>query len=247
MNEIHTAGSTIFNAFSGFIAFLPTLIGALLILVLGWFIGILLAKIIEKTLVAVGFERAVHHSGIGKFIEGAGGKLTTSKIVAQLGKWFVFLMFVQAAANLLNMPQITAVMSSIVLFIPRLVIAMAMIVLGSVLAKLVSGVVQRIATQAGAENASTLSNLTNYAVIGFAVIAALDQVGIATTLVNTLLIGLIGSIALAVGVAFGLGGRGVAEQITQSWYEGGRNAAQKLQESKSSQQTTSPRVYAATN
>jgi hypothetical protein len=245
MNEIHTAGNTVLYALTSFFAFLPTLVGALVILILGWVIGIILAKIIEKVLIAIGFERAVHHSGIGHFIEGTAGKWTTSKIVGQLGKWFVFLLFVQAAANLLNMPQITAIMSNIVLFIPRVIIAVALIVLGSVVAKFVSGLVQRMAAQAGAKNSSLLSTLTNYAVIGFAVVAALDQLGIATTLVNTLLIGLIGSIALAVGIAFGLGGQGVAEQITKSWYESGQSAAEKLQESKSVQPSETSRVYAA--
>ena len=207
-------------------------------------IGTILAKIIEKVLIAVGFERAVHHSGIGRFIEGTAGKLTTSKVVGQLAKWFVFLLFVQAAANILNMPQITAMMSSIVLFIPRVIIAAAIIVLGSVLGKFVSGLVQKMAAQAGAKS-NLLSTLTNYAVIGFAVVAALDQLGIATTLVNTLLIGLIGSVALALGISFGLGGRNVAEQITKSWYENGRNAAEKLQDSQSYQPNTNARVYAA--
>jgi hypothetical protein len=70
-----------------------------------------------------------------------------------------------------------------------------------------------------------LAMLTNYAVIGFAVIAALNQLGIATVVVNTLFIGLVASVALAVGLAFGLGGRDVASEMTRSWYERGKEMA----------------------
>ena len=80
-------------------------------------------------------------------------------------------------------------------------------------------------SELGVGNPNLLATLTNYIIIGFAVIAAIDQLGIAATLVNTLLIGLIGSVALAVGLAFGLGGRDVAAQITQKWYEGSQNLA----------------------
>ena len=245
MNQIHKLGNTAWAALGSFFAFLPTLIGAILILILGWVIGALLAKLIEKGLVALGFERAVHHSGIGHFIEGAGGSWTTSKVIAQLVKWFVFLLFVQAAAELLNIAQLTAIMGSIVLFIPKLIIALAIVVLGSVAAKALSGLVRRSVAQAGAGNAQLLGTLTNYAVIGFAVIAALDQIGIATTVIDTLLIGLIGSVALALGLAFGLGGREVAEKITKSWYESGQGMAEKMKENQSSEPAAKARVYAA--
>jgi len=229
MNQMRNAGNTVLYSLTSFFSFLPTLIGALVVLILGWVIAGLIAKLIEKALVAVGFERAVHHSGIGRFIEGSGARWNTSKMLAELAKWFVFLMFVQAAANLLQMPQITGLINSIVLFIPQVVVAVAILVLGSVIAKFLSGVVQRTVAEAGAGNPALLAALANYAVIGFAVVAALNQLGIATTVVNTLFMGLIGSVALAIGLAFGLGGREIAAKITQSWYDSGTEMAEKIQ------------------
>lgn len=211
------------NALNRFVSFLPALIGAAIILIVGWIVSGLLARLIEKALKAIGFERAVEHSGIGDFIKRSGTRLTTSGVIATLVKYFVFLVFVQAAANVLGIPQLTEIINRIILFIPNVVIAMAIIVIGALIARFLSGLVRSSVSELGVGNPNLLSTLTQYVVIGFAVIAAIDQLGIAATLVNTLLIGLIGSVALALGLAFGLGGRDVAKEMTQKWYEGSQS------------------------
>lgn len=216
---------SLYNALMRFVSFLPALVGAAIILVVGWFVSGLLANLIERGLKAVGIERAVEHSGFGDFVARSGTKMTVSGVIATLVKYFIFLIFVQAAANVIGIPQLTEIINRIILFIPNVIVAMAIIVIGSVIAKFLSGLVRSSVSELGVGNPNLLATLTNYIVIGFAVIAAIDQLGIAATLVNTLLIGLIGSVALAVGLAFGLGGRDVAAQITQKWYEGSQTLA----------------------
>jgi hypothetical protein len=213
------------NALNSFMTFLPALIGAIIVLVIGWIISAFLARLIEKGLRAIGLERAVQHSGINDFIMRSGTKWTTSQIIAELIKWFIRLIFIQAAANILGMPQITAIINSIVLFIPNVVVALVIIVIGALIAKFLSGLVRGSVSELGVGNPNLLATLTRYAVLGFAIIAAVSQLGIAAAVVNTLFIGLVGSISLAVGLAFGLGGREVAAKITESWYESGKNLA----------------------
>lgn len=213
------------DALVRFVSFLPALIGAALILIVGWFLSGLLASLIERALKAIGFEAAVERSGIGEFIRRSGTKLTTSGVIATLIKYFIFLIFVQAAANVLGIPQLTEIINRIILFIPNVVVAMAIIVVGSFIAQFLSDLVRSSVSELGVGSPDLLAKLTQYIVIGFAVIAAIDQLGIAATVVNTLLIGLIGSVALAVGLAFGLGGREVAGQITQKWYAGSQSMA----------------------
>jgi hypothetical protein len=193
------------NAFVHFVSFLPALIGAAIILILGWFIAGLLASLIERALKAVGFEGAVERSGIGDFIRRSGTRLTTSGVIATLIKYFIFLIFVQAAANVLGIPQLTEIINRIILFIPNVVIAMAIIVVGSLIARFLSGLVRSSVSELGVGNPNLLATLTQYIVIGFSVIAAIDQ--------------------LAVGLAFGLGGRDVAAQITQNWYQSSQTLA----------------------
>lgn len=217
--------NSLYNALNNFISFLPALLGALIILVVGWLVSGLLANLIERGLKAVGLEGAVERSGIGDFVRRSGTKLTISGVIAALVKYFIFLIFVQAAANVLGIPQLTEIINRIILFIPNVILAMVIIVIGSLIAKFLSGLVRSSVSGLGVGNANLLATLTNYAILGFAIIAAIDQLGIAATLINTLLIGLIGSVALAVGLAFGLGGRDVAAQITQKWYESSQTMA----------------------
>lgn len=213
------------GALMHFISFLPALIGAAIVLIIGWFISGLLARLIERALKAVGLESAVERAGIGNFIRRSGTKMTTSGVIAALVKYFIFLIFVQAAANVLGIPQLTEIINRIILFIPNVIVAMAIIVIGSLVARFLSGLVRSSVSELGVGSPNLLATLTQYIVIGFAVIAAIDQLGIAPTLINTLLIGLVGSAALAVGLAFGLGGREVAAQITQKWYDSSQSLA----------------------
>ncbi len=216
---------SLYNALNRFISFLPALIGALLIVVIGWFISGFIANLIERGLKAVGLEAAVERSGIGEFVHRSGTTMTTSGIIAALIKYSIFLIFVQAAANVLGIPQITDITNRIILFIPNVIVAMAIIVIGSFIAQFLAGLVRSSVSELGVGNPNLLAKLTQYAIIGFAVVAAIDQLGIAEMLVNTLLIGLIGAIALALGLAFGLGGREVAAEITQKWYQSTQSMA----------------------
>jgi hypothetical protein len=218
------------QALSAFMSFLPALLGGLIVLIVGWFISSFLARLIQRGLEAIGLERAVERSGIRRFIEQSGAQWTVSGIISTLIKWSIFLIFIQAAASLFGMAQVTAIINSVILFIPKLIVALAIIVIGSLIAKFLAGAVRGSLSEMGAPNAGLLARLTQYAVLGFAIVAAFNQIGIAQTVVNTLLVGLIGAAALALGLAFGLGGRDVAAQITQSWYNNWASLADRIKQ-----------------
>ncbi|MEJ7802638.1 MAG: hypothetical protein WKH68_04610 [Candidatus Limnocylindria bacterium] len=223
------------EALQNFLGFLPQLIGAIIILVLGWIIAGLLATLVEKVLKTVGFERAAESTGIAGFVKQAGSDWTVSKVVAEIVKWFIRLIALQAAASILGMTQVSAIINSILLWLPNLIVALAIIVLGAFLANFVAKIVRGTVGKMGFDNPDLIANIAKFAIIGFAVIAAVDQLGIAETVVNTLLIGVVASLAAAFALAFGLGGQQVAGKITQSWYEKGQEAGQKVSEYAQSQ------------
>lgn len=214
-------------AIAGFINFLPSILGAILVLVIGWFVSAFLATVVAKGLNFLGFDRAAETSGFGDFVRRSGAGWTPSKIIAECVKWFVRLIFIQAAAGLLMMPQLTAIINSIVLFIPNIIVAVGIIVIGSLLARFLSTAVQGSVSEMGVGNPYILSAFTKYAVMAFAILAAIDQLGIAKTVVATLFIGLVAAVSVALGLAFGLGGREVASKICNSWYEAGVRAIQR--------------------
>ena len=235
------------DALRNFLGFLPQLIGALIVLILGWIISGIIAGLIERALRAVGFERAAESSGIAGFIQqsGAGPQWTASKVVAEIVKWFIRLIALQAAASILGMPQLTEIINSILLFLPNVVVALAIVVVGALIAKFVAGLVRGATSEMGFGNPDLVANIARYAIIAFAVIAAVNQLGIAPTVVNTLFIAIVGAVAAAFALAFGLGGRDVAAQITQNWYTKGQEASQKVGQYAQRKQADQQRVQAA--
>lgn len=219
---------SITDALRNFLGFLPALVGAIIVLILGWILSGLLAGLIERALKTIGFERASESAGIAGFIKKSGSGWTASKVVAEIVKWFIRLVAIQAAAQILGMGQITQIINSILLFLPNLVVALAILVLGAFIARFVGNLVRGTVSEMGFSNPDLIAAVARYAIIVFAVIAAVDQVGIAETVVNTLLIGTVAAVALAVGLAFGLGGQQTAAQMTQDWYAQGQAAGQKV-------------------
>jgi hypothetical protein len=246
METVETWGDAVMvsvtEALQNFLGFLPALIGALLILILGWIISGLLAGLVERGLKTLGFERAAQSTGISGFIERAGSSWTASAIVAEIVKWFIRLLAIQAAASILGLDQISQIVNAIMLWLPNLVVAIVIVVIGTLIAKFVSGLVRGSTSQMGFTNPELLATVAYYAIVVFAVMAAIDQLGIAETVVNTLFIGLVAMVVLAAGLAFGLGGQQTAAQITAGWYTKGREATAKIAQyaQTQSQQPTPP-------
>jgi Conserved TM helix len=216
------------DALRNFLGFLPQLIGAILVLVIGWIIAGLVAGLIQRILERIGFERAAQSTGIANFVKRSGSDWTVSRVVAEIVKWFIRLIAIQAAASILGMEQISEIINDILRWLPNLVVALAIIVIGALLARFVAGVVRGATSEMGFGNPDLMASIAQYAIIVFAVIAAVDQLGIAETVVNTLFTGLVIAVAAAFAIAFGLGGQQTAARITEGWYQQGREASEKV-------------------
>lgn len=218
-------------ALTAFLTFIPALIGAILLLVIGWLLSGAIGRLVTGLLQKVGFERAAAATGVSRFVgmTGAGSGMTASRIMGELVKWFIRLIFIELAAEALHLSAITTLINSIILFIPNLIVALVVVMIGVLVANFIAGFVRGGAAEAGFKSPNLLASAARYAIIGFAVLIALNQIGIAATLVNTLFIGLVGALALAVGLAFGLGGREVASQLWEQWASTGGRATAKLE------------------
>ena len=216
------------DALRNFLGFLPQLVGAILVLVIGWIIAGLVATLIQRILERVGFERAAESTGIADFVKRSGSDWTVSRVVAEIVKWFIRLIALQAAASILGMEQVSQIINSILLWLPNLVVALAIIVIGALLARFVSGIVRGATSEMGFGNPDLIASIARYAIIVFAVIAAVDQLGIAENVVITLFQGLVIAVAAAFAIAFGLGGQQTAARITEGWYVQGREASERV-------------------
>jgi len=214
--------TAISNAFSKLFGFLPDLIGALLILWIGWIIAGWLSKLVANVLRKIRFNEAANKAGLSGAIQSAGVRQDASGVMAEVVKWFFRLIALVAAFSVLQLPALTAALTGILDFIPNLFIALVILLIGGLVANFVKDFVRGAASSAGFSNANLVSNIARYAILFVAVIAALGQIGVASTVINTLFIGTIAALALALGLAFGLGGRDVAARI----WENGYNSAQ---------------------
>ena len=218
-NQILTIRDSLLSGVTTFFNFLPTLIGALFVLFVGWVIAKGVSSLLERALRSAKLDQASMRTGLDRYLVGPYGTFHASHGIAVLAKWFILLIFVQAAANLMSMPQVTLIINSILFFIPNLAVALLMVVGGAYLGNFTSSIVFQAMSRANVARPDLFALLTRYTIVGFALIAALNHVGVAVIVVNTLLIGLVASVSLALGLAFGLGGQGVASEVTRTFYE----------------------------
>jgi len=212
-----------------FLSFIPAIIGAIIILIVGWIIAGFLGKLVTMVLNRVGFDRAAAKTGISDFMARAGWREGgASRLIGDLVKWFVRLLFLEAAAEAVHLTAITQVLNQIVLFIPNLIVALVVIMIGALIARFVGDLVRGSASEMGFTSPNLLASIARVAIMTFAVIVAVNQVGIAATLINTLFGGIVLALALALGLAFGLGGRETAARMWQGWYQRGQELAPRV-------------------
>jgi hypothetical protein len=215
------------NALNGFLSAIPLIVGALVILAIGWILSNLVARVVRELLARAGADRLFAEHG-GDVYGAQSRKIKPSVVASEIVKWIIRFVFLVAAANVLGMPQVSTLLNQVLLWIPNLLVAAVILLVAPLIGRFLRGVIEVGAGNMGFTNAPLLGRIAEMAVIAFAVLIAIDQIGIAADLLNILFMGVVGALALAFGLAFGLGGRDVAAQITQGWYEDSRAAAEKV-------------------
>jgi hypothetical protein len=218
------------NALNSFLSAIPQVIGALLIIIIGWLIASALGRVATGLLRRAGADRLMAAHGSSVYGERT-NQFKPSIVVGEIVKWIVRFVFLVAAANVLGMTQVSELLNQVLLWIPNLLVAAVILLVAPVIARFVRGAIEVGAGQMGFTNAPLLGRVAEIAIVVFAVIIAINQIGIAANLVNTLFIGFVAAIALAFGLAFGLGGREVAAQLTQDWYNASRSTAERVRSS----------------
>ena len=229
--QISNWGDAVFlslsNALNTFLAAIPQVIGALLIIIIGWIVAGVVARVVTELLRRMGADRLFAEHG-GEVYGAQSRKIQPSVVAGELVKWLIRIVFLVAAANVLGLTQVSQLLNDVLLWIPNLIVAAIILLLAPLLARFVRGAIEVGAGRMGFSNAPLLGRIAEIAIVAFAVIIAINQIGIAANLVNTLFIGIVAALAIAFGLAFGLGGRDVAAQLTQSWYEQSQATAARL-------------------
>jgi small-conductance mechanosensitive channel len=207
------------DALSAFLGYIPQLIGALIILLVGYVIAKALQAIVGRVLEGIGFDRWMERGGIKQFFDRADTEHTPHSILGRLVFWFVFIIAITMAADALGIPQVSAVLAQLIAYIPSIIAAILILILAALLANFLSSIVR------GATGSDILASVARYAIIVYAVFAAVTQLGIAVELTAPTFLIVLGAVALAAAIAFGLGSREVAQDIIEKAYNRGQEEA----------------------
>src|SRR5918912_754741 len=196
-----------------FFGFIPQLIGAIIILIVGYIVAKILQAVVSRVLKGVGFDGWMERGGIKQFLDRARTRETPATVLGKLVFWFVFIIAIVMATDALGIRQVSAVLSQLIAYIPTVIAAVLILILAALLANFLAGIVR------GATGSDLLSNIARYAIIVYAAFAALTQLGIAVQLTAPTFLIILGAVALAAAIAFGFGAQGVARDIVEKAYD----------------------------
>ena len=202
------------HAFDVLLGFIPSLIGALLLVVIGWIVAGIVANIVKRLLQAAHFDQLMQHAGIDRVASQLGLSANANDLLAGLVLWFIRLIFLVAASNALQIPAISNILNAILFFLPTVIVALLIVIIGASLARVAREAMSRSALG----GSPLLGAVVQYSIITIALFIALEQIGVGTTILTILFGAVMLAGSIGVRLAFGLGGRDTAKQIVDTWY-----------------------------
>jgi hypothetical protein len=206
------------NVAASFIQFAPKVVAALVIIIIGYVVARLLSKAITTVSVRLGLQRAAESGGLAQSMKQVGIEKTLPQIVGVIVFWLMLGVFAVAAFDILDLPALTGAMEKVIAYIPKLLVATFVVVLGLLLAAFLKGVVATSADRVGITYAPQLASAVYWILALMTFIAAFDQLQIEFKLLNEAILIAFAALALGFGLSFGLGGRDVMAGILAGYY-----------------------------
>jgi hypothetical protein len=209
-----------------FAIFLPNLIAAIIVFFVGWALAVAAGRLVEKLLVVLRVNSAFENlKGLKDAAQRAGLHVNIPLLLGEIVKWFLVIVTLLAATDILGLQEISGFLTAVLLYIPNVAVAALILIISVVLSNFVYRTVVASIEAAGFGSANAIAAMSKWAIIIFAILAALTQLNVATTLIQTIVTALFAMLALAGGLAFGLGGRDLAAKWLKKFDEdiSGRN------------------------
>jgi hypothetical protein len=201
-----------------FAAFLPKLLLALLVVAVGWLLAKAVRFAVERALRAINFKVLTERAGTDNFLRQAGMRGDTTTLFGLVAFWLVIIAALIIAFNGMGLTYLPDLLGRAVLFTPKLLIAMLIMVFGSYCARFVGDAVQNYCVQAQIADADVLGRLVRYAIMLFVVMIALSQIEVGGDIVQRTFLIILAGLMLAIALAFGLGGKEWAASLLQRWW-----------------------------
>lgn len=204
------------NLLQSAVAFIPNLVLAVIIFLIGWFLGTLIGRVIAQAVRAVKVDHALKSAGVEEIVSRAGYTLDSGAFLGGLVKWFIIIVFLMASLQMLGLTAVSLFLTQVVVsFLPQVIVSVLILLAAAVVAEVAQGVVVGAARAAGIRSAGFAGAVTRWAIWAFAIIVALSQLGIGAQYFQTLFMGIVVALALSFGLAFGLGGQEAAARFIE--------------------------------
>ena len=215
MNFYQVTLSSLQDIWEKFLLALPNIIAAIIVFLIGILVAVILERAVEKIFKVLVIDKTLSKLGIEKAAKKAGVRVNSGRLVGGLVKWFIIIVFLWAAVDILNLAGVSEFLKGIALYIPNIVAAVLILIAGAIIAYFVERTVTTSLRAASKEHYVFVSGVAKWAVLIFAILAALNQLGIAPEIIQTLFMGIVVMLAIAGGLAFGLGGKDLAHEILE--------------------------------
>ena len=203
------------NLWLGVVGFVPNLIVALVIVVIGWGIGSVLGRVVHQIIKAIKVDEALKRAGVEDFLNRGGIDLNSGGFLGGLVKWFIMVVFFIGAFEVLGLSQVTLFLRDILDYLPQVIVAVLILIAAGIVADAMRSIVLSSTKSADISSAGFLATVTKWVIWVFAILVALSQLGIAAPFVQTLFTGIVVAVALALGLSFGLGGQEAAARLIE--------------------------------
>jgi len=216
---INVTGDSLRGLWADVLGFLPALIGAVIIFLIGLIIASLLEKIVERVVTYLKIDSVLRKAEVEAYFERANMKINVGSFIGTLVYWFIVVAFLLAASDILKFTAFSAFLKGLLAFIPDVIVAVLIMIAALVVANFLRQLVTASLASARLNHAKGLGALTWWVIVIFGFLTALPQIGVSISIIQTLVMGLIAMLAIAGGLAFGLGGRDRAASFLNHWSE----------------------------
>jgi small-conductance mechanosensitive channel len=199
----------------GVASFVPNLILALVIFAIGWVLALLIEKLVESLFKALKVDAALKSAGMEDVVKRAGHNLNSGLFVGAFVKWFIIIVFLMASFDVLKLNQVNGFLRDVVNYLPTVIVAILILMVAVVVANAMQKLVVASSRAANIKSAELLGRITKWAIWIFAILTALFNLGIAPALIQTVVMAVFAGLALAIGLAFGLGGKDAAQKMIE--------------------------------
>lgn len=204
------------SAWGTFVAFLPKLLGAIIVFIIGWFLALGIGKLIAEILNKLKFNKLFANTGWQAALEKAELKVNPSEFIGAICKWILVVVFLMISADILGWAGFVNLLEEIVNWLPNLIIAIAIFIVAIIIADILKKIVEASVEKLGVNYAKFFGEACRWAIYIFSGLIILRQLGVTPTIIDSIVAGLVGMLALSFGLAFGLGGKDNASQLIEN-------------------------------